>query len=444
MIRRLPPVFAVVAILVVACTRTPAANAPIASGPLTAIRFGKLVTGTGTVLGDAVVIVQADRVIGVGTGDLAVPAGATVTDLRGYTGIPGMVDVHTHMTYYWDHAPGSRPFGAGNTRRTPVELATVAMENARLTLETGVTTVRDLGASNYVDIMMRDRINRGEAIGPRMFVAGYGLQKVVTQPGASGRSGGAGAPAGPGWLRSRITTPADIDSAVKTQVDSGADVIKMYGSRGTGADTSTTQTFTYAEMKAAVDAAHKFGRRIAIHSYGAAGGRDAVRAGTNTLEHSIELDDATLAQMARQGTVYVPTIDHNRYYADFRADYGYTDDQARGLDQYRAKNLDAARRAIRAGVRLAMGSDAVHMMFGQNTRELGFFVQAGMTPAQALASATTTGADVLGMADQIGKVAPGFFADIVAVQGDPLADVNVTINGVKWVMKGGKVVVDRR
>ena len=245
-------------------------------------------------------------------------------------------------------------------------------------------------------------------------------------------------------MRGQITDIAQIEGAVKTQVDSGADVIKMYGSRGTGADTSTTQTFTYAEMKAAVDAAHKFGRRIAIHSYGAAGGRDAVRAGTNTLEHSIELDDATLAQMARQGTVYVPTIDHNRYYADFRADYGYTDDQARGLDQYRAKNLDAARRAIRAGVRLAMGSDAVHMMFGQNTRELGFFVQAGMTPAQALASATTTGADVLGMADQIGKVAPGFFADIVAVQGDPLADVNVTINGVKWVMKGGKVVVDRR
>ena len=438
-------------LVAVACSRTPSAGTPLAVGPLTAVRFGKLVSGSGAVIADAVVIIQADRVVGVGSGDRAVPAGATVMDLRAYTGIPGMVDVHTHMTYYWDHAPGSRPFGAGNTRRTPAELATVAMENARLTLETGVTTVRDLGASNYVDIMMRDRINRGEAVGPRMFVSGYGMSKPrapaagAAPAGAGGRAGGAPtAPATPGWMRGQIADIAQFDGAIKTQVDSGADVIKVYGSRGTGADTSTTQTFTYDEMKAAVDAARKYGKRIAIHSYGASGGRDAVRAGANTLEHAIELDDATLARMAKQGIIYVPTIDHNRYYADFRTDYGYSDDQARGLDRYRAKNLETARRAIRAGVRLAMGSDAVHMMFGQNTWELGHFVQAGMTPTQALAAATTTGADVLGMTDRIGKVAPGFFADIVAVQGDPLADVNVVLKGVKWVMKGGKVVVDKR
>lgn len=405
-----------------ACTRGPSAGTATAAAPLTAVRFGELVGGDGTVRRDAVVIVQADRVLAVGTGDRAVPVGATVMDLRAYTGIPGMIDVHTHMTYYWDHAPGSRPFGRGNTVRTGPELATVAMENARLTLETGVTSVRDLGAGRYVDILMRNRINRGEAVGPRMFVAGSGLSRRQNNP----------------------FTLAQIDSFVKAQVDSGADVIKVYGSTGTGADTSTVQTFTYDEMKAAVDAAHKYGKRIAIHSYGAPGGRDAVRAGTNTLEHSIELDDATLAQMAKQNIIYVPTVDHNRYYADFRTDYGYTDDQARGLDQYRAKNLETARRAIKAGVKLGMGSDAVHMMFGQNTWELGHFVKAGMTPAQALASATTIGAEVLGMTDRIGKVAPGYFADIVAVQGNPLADVNVVLKGVKWVMKGGKVVVDKR
>lgn len=405
-----------------ACTRGPSAGTATAAGPLTAVRFGELVGGDGTVRRDAVVIVQADRVLAVGTGDRAVPVGATVMDLRAYTGIPGMIDVHTHMTYYWDHAPGSRPFGRGNTVRTGPELATVAMENARLTLETGVTSVRDLGAGRYVDILMRNRINRGEAVGPRMFVAGSGLSRRQNNP----------------------FTLAQIDSFVKAQVDSGADVIKVYGSTGTGADTSTVQTFTYDEMKAAVDAAHKYGKRIAIHSYGAPGGRDAVRAGTNTLEHAIELDDATLAQMAKQNIIYVPTVDHNRYYADFRTDYGYTDDQARGLDQYRAKNLETARRAIKAGVKLGMGSDAVHMMFGQNTWELGHFVKAGMTPAQALASATTIGAEVLGMTDRIGKVAPGYFADIVAVQGNPLADVNVVLKGVKWVMKGGKVVVDKR
>jgi len=255
-----------------------------------------------------------------------------------------------------------------------------------------------------------------------MFVAGSGLSRRQNNP----------------------YTLAQIDSFVKAQVDSGADVIKVYGSTGTGADTSTVQTFKYEEMKAAVDAAHKYGKRIAIHSYGASGGRDAVRAGTNTLEHSIELDDSTLREMASRGIIYVPTIDHNRYYADFRTDYGYTDDQARGLDQYRAKNLATARRAIQLGVKLGMGSDAVHMMFGQNTWELGHFVQAGMTPSQALGAATINGAEVLGMSDRLGKIAPGYFADIVAVQGDPTADVNVLIKGVKWVMKGGKVVVDKR
>jgi imidazolonepropionase-like amidohydrolase len=145
--------------------------------------------------------------------------------------------------------------------------------------------------------------------------------------------------------------------------------------------------------------------------------------------------------MARQGTIYVPTIDHNRYYADFRADYGYSDDQARGLDAYRARNLETARRAIKAGVKLAMGSDEVHMMFGQNTRELGFFVWAGMTSLDALKAATVHGAEVLGLADRIGRVAPGYFADIIAVDGDPATDIAAVTSRVRWVMKGGAVVI---
>jgi imidazolonepropionase-like amidohydrolase len=168
------------------------------------------------------------------------------------------------------------------------------------------------------------------------------------------------------------------------------------------------------------------------------------RSAATTVEHAIELDDATLAQMKAQGTIYVPTIDHNRYYADFRKDYQYTDAQAKGLDEYRAKNLETARRAIRAGVKLGMGSDAVHLMFGQNTWELGNFVKAGMTPVQALGTATINGAEMIGMSDRLGRVAPGYFADIVAVDGDPRADIDVILKGVKWVMKGGRVVVDKR
>jgi len=444
------PAVSLAALLALAgCIHASHAAQPALSPNARALRFAKLVDGDGRVTQDATIIVDGDRIVSVGSGDGVVPSGVAVVDLRKYTAIPGMIDVHTHMTYWWDHAPGTKPFGPGGTRRTPAEVATVAMENAHLTLETGVTTVRDLGASGYADILMRDRINRGEAVGPRMFVAGYGLGKATPRPATAPPApappaSAAPASAPPAWLRGRISSLADIPLAVKTQVDSGADVIKMYGSTGTGADTSTTQTFSYEEMKAAVDAAHALGKRIAIHSYGASGGRDAVRAGTNTLEHSVDLDDATLAQMARQGTVYVPTIDHNRYYADYRADYGYTDEQARGLDAYRARNIETARRAIKAGVKLAMGSDAVHMMFGQNTRELGFLVQAGMTPLDALGAATVNGAEILGLADRIGRVAPGYFADIVAVDGDPATDINAVVNGVRWVMKGGAVVVDKR
>jgi imidazolonepropionase-like amidohydrolase len=439
------PAVTLAALLAIAgCIHPARSTRPALSPNARALRFAKLVDGDGRVTQDATIIVDGDRIVSVGSGDGAVPGGVAVVDLRGYTAIPGMIDVHTHMTYWWDHAPGTKPFGPGGTRRTPSEVATVAMANARLTLETGVTTVRDLGASGYADILMRDRINRGEAVGPRMFVAGYGLSKSVPRPNAAPPASALPASGSPAWLRGRITALADIPLAVKTQADSGADVIKMYGSTGTGADTSTTQTFSYEEMKAAVDAAHALGKRIAIHSYGANGGRDAVRAGTNTLEHAVDLDDATLAQMARQGTFYVPTIDHNRYYADYRADYGYTDEQARGLDVYRARNLETARRAIKAGVKLAMGSDAVHMMFGQNTRELGFLVQAGMTPLDALRAATVNGAEVLGIADRIGRVAPGYFADIVAVEGDPATDINAVVSGVRWVMKGGAVVVDKR
>ena len=158
----------------------------------------------------------------------------------------------------------------------------------------------------------------------------------------------------------------------------------------------------------------------------------------------MDLDDATLADMVARHTVYVPTIDHNRYYAEYRAQFGYTAAQAAALDAYRERNLATARRAFRAGVTFAMGSDAVFTMFGQNTRELGWFVKIGMSPAQALATATTNGAALLGRANELGAVRPGYLADIVAVEGDPLADIGVVIDKVRWVMKGGRVVVDRR
>jgi imidazolonepropionase-like amidohydrolase len=269
-----------------------------------------------------------------------------------------------------------------------------------------------------------------------MVVSGHGLGKL--RPTAASPSPVSNI------ARARVTGAADIPAAVKAQVDGGADVIKMYGSTGSASDVTGDQTFTAEEMRVAVEAAHALGRRIAIHSYGPAGGRDATAAGAESVEHPVDLDDATLADMARRGTIYVPTIDHNRYYAEHRVEYGYTAAQAAALDEYRARNTATARRAFQAGVRFAMGSDAVFTMFGQNTRELAWFVHIGMTPAQALATATTNGAMLLGREKDLGAIAPGYFADIVAVEGNPLADVRVVIDRVRWVLKDGVVVVDRR
>jgi imidazolonepropionase-like amidohydrolase len=196
-------------------------------------------------------------------------------------------------------------------------------------------------------------------------------------------------------------------------------------------------------MKAAVDASHAANKKIAIHSYGPAGARDAIRAGVDSLEHATDMDDETIAEMVRKKIFYVPTIDHNRYYVDNAQLLRYPPGATGPLNDFIARNLETAKKAFRAGARFAMGSDAVYTMFGENTRELGWYVKLGMTPEQALKTATVNGAELLGMEDKLGSLKPGYFADIVAVEGDPLAEINVAIQKVRWVMKGGAVVVDK-
>jgi imidazolonepropionase-like amidohydrolase len=384
-----------------------------------AVRFGRLWDG-GRVIADAVVILDKDRIVRVGSGTKEIPAGAEVIDLRPLVGIPGLIDLHTHMTYYWDRRPGTRPLGQ---RRRPAVTVYLAQENARRTLETGVTTVRDLGASNETDLAMRDLIDMGAMPGPRMFVSGQGIS----------RGRGSAAP-----------DPEAMRTATLERIKAGSDWIKVYASRGSFQSVDTTQTVTFEEMKAIVEAAHAQGTKVAIHSYGPSGVKDAVRAGADSVEHGVDLDDETLEEMARRGTVWVPTIDHNRYYVDARDEYGFRPESIPPLQDYIQRNLESARRAVKAGVRVAMGSDAVFSMFGQNTRELGWFVKAGMTPEQALASATTVPAALLGIDDRLGRIAPGYLADLVAVEGDPLASIDALFTGVRWVMKEGRVVVDKR
>jgi imidazolonepropionase-like amidohydrolase len=386
---------------------------------LTALHFGHLWDGM-RLTNNVTVLVDDTKIVAVGA-RVAVPKGAVEVDLRRYTAIPGLIDLHTHITYYWDHAPQTTPLKQG--QRPANELFERAFDNARKTLETGVTTIRDLGASRDVDYKMRDAVNSRQKVGPRMFVAGAGL---------SAPRGG---------------TPNTLDQwrqAVTVRVQAGSDWIKVYGSRGSYQSVDTTQTLTFDDMKAIVDAAHAAGKPVAIHSYGASGVRDAVRAGADSIEHGIEIDDATFKEMAQRGTVWVPTIDHNRYYVESKDEYQFAPETIPPLQEYIQKNFEATARAFKAGVRLGMGSDAVYTGFGQNTRELLWFVKAGMTPAQALATATTIPAALLKRGSDLGHIAPGFTADIVAVDGDPLKDIQAVITGVKWVMKDGTVVVDKR
>ena len=388
-----------------------------AQAQTTAIRFGKLWAGS-AVTTDAVVVIDGGRITSVGTGNAAVPRGAQVIDLRKYTGIPGLIDLHTHITYYWDRQPGTRPRGV---RRLPAVTVYLAQDNARRTLETGVTTIRDLNAGNDMDLAMRELTASGAMIGPRMFVSGPGLSSRPNQP-------------------LNVETAGNL---VGERVKSGVDWIKVFGSRGSYEVVDGTQTVSFDEMKNVVDAAHAAGKKVAIHSYGASGVRDAVRAGADSVEHGADVDDETLREMVKRGTVWVPTVDHNRYYIDARDEFGFAPGVEGPLKDYIERNLASVVKGVKLGVKIGMGSDAVYTMFGQNTRELEWLVKAGMTPTQALRSATTIPAELLGMGDRLGRIAPGYLADLVAVEGDPTSSVLPVINGVKWVMKEGRVVVAR-
>jgi imidazolonepropionase-like amidohydrolase len=394
-----------------------------------AIKFGKLIDGNGGVFTNAVVIVEDDRVRSVASGNASIPSAAEVIDLSRYTGIPGLIDAHTHITYYWD----------GNTTpryeppRHPAVTAILALENAQKALDAGVTTIRNLNAADGTDLAMRDLINMGRVVGPRMFVSGLGIR--ITRSTAP--------PAPVGIMADGVD---GVTRAVRQVIASGADWVKMFGSTGGFDDVTEFQTFTFDEMKAAADAAHLLGKKIAIHSYGPGGARDAIRAGADSLEHATDMDDQTIAEMVNRKTFYVPTIDHNQYYVE-NADtvYHFPPGAKERLLDYIQRNFATAKKAFQAGARMVVGSDAVYNGWGLNMRELDWFVRMGMTPAQALKAATTEPAAMLGMEKSLGAVAPGFYADIVAVEGDPLANITAASRreNIRWVMKSGRVVADK-
>ncbi|MDC0748032.1 amidohydrolase family protein [Polyangium mundeleinium] len=385
------------------------------------LRLGKLVhPEDGTVLDKAIVVIHEDRITYVGTDEKQIPCGASVIDWTAYTGLPGLVDAHVHFTYQTDQAPGTLPWTRAPwlMNNNAYKLLDLARGAALATLKTGVTTAIDKGGADYILNPLRAEILSGKTPGPRMYNSIGGISNHK-HPGA-------------------FTTDT-LKGWVQLQVLRGADLVKVWADQCSDQTLDCVPMFTFDELKLLVDTSHQEGLPIAIHAYHQDTASLAIMAGPDSIEHPEGLDAVDCGTMIDKGTIYVPTIDHNRYYKDNLVFFGYAPELSAKFDAYIQKNLESATLAHLMGVKLAMGSDAVFTGFGQNTQELAWFVKAGMTPLEALRAATLHGAESIGAEHEVGKVAVGYYADIIAVEGDPLTDINVVLKGVRKVMMGGRV-----
>lgn len=414
-----------------------AAQAPPPKPEVIALKAARLFDGRGdSAVRNGVVIVEGGRIKAAGSG-IAVPAGARVIDLGDATLLPGLIDAHTHLTL---ESPDNWLQGTmDNLRRTVPETTIRATAYARKTLMAGFTTVRDVGSSDYIDVGLRDSIDSGVVPGPRM-------QVVVHSLGArGGHCDGGGFPyerfgPEPG-IEEGIASGADqFRDAVRFQVKYGADAIKVCATGGvlSLADEVDTPQLTQEEMNAIVEEAHRLRKKVAAHAHGAEGARVAIRAGVDSIEHGSFLDEEVLRLMKERGTWLVPTLLAGEYVAGKAVVRQYPPEIAAKAKAAVAVRADMFRKAVKMGVKIAFGTDSAVSPHGVNAQEFALMVDLGMPPAAALRAATSGSAELLGLAKTIGTLEPGKEADVIAVPGDPLADIKV-MEKVKFVMKGGEI-----
>ena len=412
-------------------------QSPPSAAPITAIRAGVLIDGTGTApTRNAVILIQGDRITAVGA-TVQIPGGATVLDLSAATVLPGFIDAHVHLA---GHTIGDGDWQHAGLTEMPSQLALLGAAHAHQTLEAGFTTVRVVGTGNFSDVALRNAVNAGWIPGPRILAAGNSF-------GINGGhcDGSSGYHPGTPISRGTIETGAadgveEVREAVRYTVKHGADVIKICATGGVLSPTDSVgvQQYTEEEIRAVVEAAHMTERRVAAHAHGTAGIKAAVRAGVTSIEHGSILDAEAVALMKQKGTWLVPTL-----LAGFTVESLAT--AGRLPPAIAAKALAIAPRmhssfklAVDGGVKIALGTDAGVMRHGTNAREFALMVRYGMTPMQAIVAGTSGGATLLGLEREIGTIAVGKRADIVAVTGNPLANIQILQN-LQFVMKGGRV-----
>jgi imidazolonepropionase-like amidohydrolase len=401
------------------------------------VRAGHLVaTRTGTVLPNQAILIEGDRIKEVGPADAVAghaARDARVIDLRNATVLPGLIDCHTHIT----SDPGD--YYQQLFRRSPIDEAVRAHIYAKRTLEAGFTTVRNVGAGEFIDVALRNAINDGAVPGPRMLVSTMPLSATGGHGDVNGMSpylqfeGFSGIANGVDQIREKI----------RFEVKYGADLIKVLASAGVLSEEESVGAPQYSqeELNAIVEEATMWGRKVAAHAHGAEAIKRAVRAGVASIEHGSLIDDEGIRLMKEHGTYLVADIYNDDYILAEYTRLGYPQkiiDKERLVGRQQRENF---KKAVQAGVKIAYGTDAGVYPHGWNAKQFAHMVRWGTTPMQAIQAATVNAADLLGWSDRVGVLEPGKYADVIAVQGDPLQDVTV-LEHVAFVMKGGEVVKD--